>query len=169
MRLSKFADYSLVLLYYFVDEAANASRRNTDAWTARHLSDVSGMPQPTVAKILKILTREGLLCSQRGAQGGYSLARPASQISLTEVISAVDGPLALTECTSPEKAEQCMLAAECPVRLPWQRVNALIYQNLAKLSLHDIYDNQWQDSKLTLSQDQTSTPETLANRGAKHD
>ena len=68
--------------------------------TAKELSEFSGIPLPTVTRILKMLSSEGLLESQRGAQGGYTLTRNSTDISVAEVIEAMEGPIAITECAS---------------------------------------------------------------------
>ena len=130
IRLSKLADYGIVLLSYFV--------RDTHAVrTARDLASASRLPLPTVSKILKALSRGGLLVSHRGVKGGYSLARPADDISVVEVIRAIDGPIALTECSHTAPG-LCDLEIACPVRSNWQKINDVVVRALADLSLVDM-------------------------------
>ena len=92
---------------------------------------------PTVSKILKALARSSLLISHRGITGGYSLARAPEQISIAEVIGALEGPLALTECSSSAPG-LCDLEAVCPVRSNWRRINDVVRGALAQLSLADM-------------------------------
>lgn len=88
---------------------------------------------PTVSKILKTLTREGLVISHRGAKGGYSLARAASAISMVEIIDALEGPVGLTECGSTPGV--CAQEGSCSVRANWQHINAAVRQALAGVTL----------------------------------
>src|SRR5437879_2923297 len=93
IRLGKLTDYGLVLMTQM------ARHPKTELHTARGLAAHSGLPLPTVSKLLKILLQSGLLESHRGIKGGYSLTREPNTISLAEIVSAVEGPLALTECS----------------------------------------------------------------------
>jgi len=89
-----------------------------------------------VGKILKILTREGLLVSHRGAKGGYGLARPPGDITVAEMIRALEGPVALTECGfAPGRCEH---EGVCSVRSPWERINQAIGETLEQVSLADL-------------------------------
>ena len=131
IRLSKLADYGIVLLTYVA--------RDVDGrvYTARELADESRLPLPTVSKILKALCRGGLLVSHRGASGGYSLARPARDISVVDIIAAIEGPIAMTEC-SVTAPSLCDFEAACPVRSNWQRINDVVVRALAGLTLVDM-------------------------------
>ena len=91
---------------------------------------------PVVSKVLKSLAREGLLASQRGSKGGYTLARPPEDISVPEMITALEGPISLTECTVHPGA--CSQESSCDVREPWQRINAAVHSALAKITLADL-------------------------------
>ena len=94
MKINKLTDYSIVIL-------ANLVAKDEDAMhTAKELSEFSGIPLPTVTRILKILSNKGILESQRGAQGGYELTKNSTDVSVAEVIEAMEGPIALTECAS---------------------------------------------------------------------
>jgi Rrf2 family protein len=89
-----------------------------------------------VAKVLKTLTREGLLVSHRGAHGGYSLARPPQQIPVAKIIAALEGPLALTQCgTGPGSCEH---EPSCHVRTPWERINRAVTGTLERVTLADL-------------------------------
>lgn len=130
IRLSKLADYGIVLLTYFVDDT---DRR---VLTARELAHESKLPLPTVSKILKALSRGGLLVSQRGIHGGYGLSRAPRDISVVDIISAIEGPIRLTECSS--LANQCEIEAACPMRSNWQRINLVVVHALQGLTLLDM-------------------------------
>src|SRR2546430_17719638 len=94
IRLSKLTDYGLVLMSYA------ARNKGRTVHTARELSLESGLPLPTVSKLLKLLLQAGFLVSHRGTNGGYSLAREPVDISVTEIIAVLEGPIALTELSS---------------------------------------------------------------------
>jgi FeS assembly SUF system regulator len=131
IRITRLTDYGIVLLSRFAGESDGT------VLSARELSSESGIPLPTVSKILKTLTREGLLVSHRGTQGGYSLARPPSAVSIADVIGALEGPIALTECAGEEDA-LCEIAVTCPVRSNWQRITDAIRDALAAIPLEDM-------------------------------
>jgi len=128
LRLSKLTDYAVVIL---------ASLSVEDVTTSPRLARESGIPEPTVAKVLKTLAAGGLVASQRGAQGGYRLARPLSAIAVSDVIVAIDGPIALTACVE-ASASICGSQHLCPVRGRWDQVNDAIEQALSGISLADM-------------------------------
>src|SRR5437016_7938012 len=94
IRLGKLTDYGLVLMTCI----ARSRTQDGGLHTARDLAKMSRLPLPTVSKVLKELLQSGLLVSHRGIKGGYRLAKEPDQISLVEIISAMEGPVALTEC-----------------------------------------------------------------------
>jgi FeS assembly SUF system regulator len=98
--------------------------------------DQTGLAPPTVSKILKTLAREGLLVSARGAKGGYRLARPPREISLAQVIGALEGPIGMTECSSAPGL--CLQESGCSIRTNWQRINRVILQALERITLEDM-------------------------------
>ncbi|HXS49176.1 MAG TPA: Rrf2 family transcriptional regulator [Sphingomicrobium sp.] len=109
MRLSHLADYAVVLM-------TAAARRPAGArLSATELSAETGVPLPTAQKLMGQLAGRGLLRSMRGASGGFSLARPAQDISLADIVEAVEGPIALTMC-SDSSNHQCILDAHCRVK-----------------------------------------------------
>ena len=130
IRLSRLADYSVVLMTYL---ASNAERPHS----ALDLTSASGLPGPTVGKLLNMLARAGLLTSFRGVGGGYALTRAPGDISVAEVIHAVDGPIALTECIHDSSGE-CDLEASCPARGSWQVINDVVRKALSSVSLADV-------------------------------
>jgi FeS assembly SUF system regulator len=126
LRISKLTDYATVLLAALSSEPAAPH-------SASGLAERTGIAAPTVSKLLKELQRAGLVRSTRGARGGYQLARPAADISAAEIIDAVEGPVALTECASDEG--QCGLEAHCSVGHSWQQVSLAIRRSLAEVPL----------------------------------
>jgi FeS assembly SUF system regulator len=103
---------------------------------AREIAERTQLPLPVVSKILKALTREGLLLSQRGPRGGYSLARRPNDINVVEMITALEGPIGLTECTM--HPGQCVQEANCHVRKPWQQINHVVRSALARVTLAEL-------------------------------
>ena len=108
IRMSKQADYGIVLLSRF------ASGSLGTIYSARELAGETHIPWPMASKILKLLTRQGLLISHRGATGGYRLARRPEKISVAEIIRRMEGPIALTECV--EAPGDCKQEPVCQVR-----------------------------------------------------
>ena len=149
IKMSKNADYGLVLLMQFLRDGD--CRENL---SARQLSEETSLPLPMVSKVLKVLTREGLLSSHRGASGGYSLSRSASEISVGEVLSAMEGSLAMTECLEDEG--DCRQVSHCPVRTNWERINYAVINVLDAVSLQDMLD-PLPDQLVTLSGSKVST------------
>ena len=131
IRIRKLTDYGIVLLTYFVGDGESSVR------TARELAAKAHLPLPTVSKILKALARSSLVISHRGIAGGYSLARAPEEISVAEIIAALEGPLALTECSASAPG-LCDLEAVCPVRSNWRKINDVVRGALAQLSLADM-------------------------------
>jgi FeS assembly SUF system regulator len=126
LRISKLTDYATLILAHLADDAGALL-------TAVELAERSHVGVATVSKVLKELQRAGLVDSTRGAHGGYILARPAGAISAADIIDAVEGPVALTECVS--HPGQCGLESSCRVGSSWQRVNAAIRRALGEVTL----------------------------------
>ena len=120
------ADYGTVVMTAMIREPER-SRSAAEIAAAIHV------PVPTVSKILKILTRGGLLISLRGARGGYLLVRPPSQISLVDIIAAMDGPIGMTECSVTPGL--CTQESGCAVRANWQRINHAVIGVLRQITL----------------------------------
>ena len=130
IRLSRITDYGIVLMVQLARSADDAAQN------ARSLASEADLPVPVVSKVLKSLARAGLLASQRGSKGGYALARRPEDISVPEMISALEGPISLTECTVHPGA--CSQESSCDVREPWQRINAAVQAALEKVTLADL-------------------------------
>ncbi len=129
IRLGRLTDYGIVLM-------AHLASAGEGPHAARDLAAETRLPLPAVSKLLKALAREGLLVSSRGAKGGYQLARPAEEITVPEMIEALEGPIALTHCALHEGA--CVQEARCDVRSPWQRINRAVHDALARITLADL-------------------------------
>lgn len=129
LKLGKLTDYATVLM---VAIAAEPLRIHA----ALDLAQRTHIAPPTVSKLLKLLTKAGLLASVRGAHGGYRLPRLPEQLRVADVVRAIEGPIALTECAS--HGSTCALQADCGLRAPFQLINAAIEQALEALSLADL-------------------------------
>ena len=134
LRLSKLTDYAVVVMVRLAEVSPGAS---PDVQTSPGIAAATGVPEPTVAKVLKTLAATGLVTSQRGARGGYRLARPLHDISVSEVIEAVDGPIALVACVDGSMIE-CESQGLCPVRGRWDPVNDAIERALSAITLADM-------------------------------
>ncbi len=129
LRMSKLTDYgTLVLAQLAASEGRLASAHQVA--TDTHLS------LPTVSKLLKSLVHAGLAVSKRGARGGYALSRPAEEISAAEILDALEGPVAITECSSAPGL--CELESSCRVGGAWQSINVSIRRALRQVSLADL-------------------------------
>lgn len=129
LRMGKLTDYGIVLMSYLAS-------RTYQQHSAHTLSDAVSMPLPTVRKVLKSLSSSGLLISERGAQGGYNLSRSPKKISIAEIIAAIEGPIALTECVSEDS--HCEQEAHCDVQTNWTRINNAVFHALDDVKLSDM-------------------------------
>jgi FeS assembly SUF system regulator len=129
LRVTKLTDYATVVLTVL------ASARET-VLSASGLAERAGLEVPTVAKVLKPLAQAGLVQAFRGATGGYSLARPAAEISLAEIVEAMEGPLAMTECSIHDG--HCGIEASCVARANWRRINDVVADALRRVTLADM-------------------------------
>jgi FeS assembly SUF system regulator len=132
IRLSRLADYGVVLMTRMAQNASGVH-------TAVGLAEATGLPIPTVSKVLATLTRNGALRSVRGAHGGYALAAPASQITVGTIISAIDGPIALTQCIE-DGPGICGVENLCLTRRGWRLINQAVSSALEGVTLADIAD-----------------------------
>jgi FeS assembly SUF system regulator len=131
IRLGKLTDYGLVLMTCMARTSGGTLR------TARDLSLESKLPLSTVSKLLKALLQSGLLTSQRGIKGGYSLARHADAISVAEIITALEGPIALTECST-DILGLCELERCCPIKSNQRILSQVIHGMLENVMLSDL-------------------------------
>jgi FeS assembly SUF system regulator len=128
--MTKQTDYGILLLTYFA--------QGPKGWTssARELAAESHLPLPMVSKILKLLTREGLLISHRGVKGGYSLARQPEAISVAEIIGVMEGPIAMAECIG--TPGDCRQEPVCATRHNWHTINGTVRRALEGITLSDM-------------------------------
>ncbi len=129
LRLSKLTDYGTVLLAHL---AANRG----SVCSAADVATATGIAVPTVSKLLKLLGRNGLVTSTRGANGGYRLAGDPNDISAADIIDALEGPVSITECSASDS--QCEHEGVCSVGGAWQQVNVAIRRALDDVSLSDL-------------------------------
>ncbi|OYY89211.1 MAG: SUF system Fe-S cluster assembly regulator [Sphingomonas sp. 28-66-16] len=129
MRLSSLADYAVVMMSAAARHCGVTGRLN-----ATLLADETGIPLPTVQKLVSRLSAAGLIESARGTGGGFRLSRPAAAISLADIIEAVEGPIAMTACVD-EGRHDCIIEENCRVKPHWNNVNGAVRGALAGVSL----------------------------------
>jgi Rrf2 family protein len=130
LKLTKKADYGLIAMRHLAEHS------DLGACSAKDLAEMYSMPQEALAKILQRLTKAGLLISQYGTNGGYTLARDPRRISAFEVIRAIDGPLFITSCSA--HSNDCDQSDRCTVREPLRRVSRSIEDVLNKLTIWEM-------------------------------
>lgn len=128
MRLSSMADYAVLTM------AAAARHCGRSRVNSAQLAAETGLPVPTVQKLVSRLSAAGLLASVRGAGGGFKLSRPAAAITLADIVEAVEGPIALASCVE-QGRHDCTLEAACSLRPHWPLVNDALRGALAGISL----------------------------------
>jgi len=130
IRLTNLADYGVVLM-------CEMGKNPTALHSAVKLAQETGLPVPTVSKILGALSKADLLTSHRGLNGGFKLAGDPNDITIAGIIEAVDGPIALTNCI--EKAPgDCSFEPICAMRPHWQLINDAVRDGLAGITLEKI-------------------------------
>lgn len=142
LRVTKLTDYATVVLTVL-------AARPEVVISAAELADASGLEPPTVSKLLKPLAQAGLVEGFRGANGGYRLARAAGAISLIEIVEAMEGPLAMTECSLHDG--QCGISSQCGVRGNWLRINDVVADALRAVSLAQMLGDAGQPRSLSSS------------------
>lgn len=128
LRLSKKADYGLMAMKHL-------ALRNSSS-SAREIAEQYDIPVELMAKVLQRLTRKGLLASQQGTRGGYALAKPATAITIADVIQAIDGPVTMTACS--ETDEKCGQYSKCNVRDPLWRIKERILAALSTCTISEM-------------------------------
>jgi len=128
-KVNKLTDYAMVVLIEIA--------RSDVVRSSQHVSERTGIPLPTVAKLMKSLNKAGLVLSQRGAGGGYVLGRRQGDITVADVIQAVEGPIALTACADTSD-EHCNIESICPMQGKWNRVNTAVRTALTEVTLADM-------------------------------
>ncbi len=132
MRLTHLADYAVVMM------TAAARRGATVRVSAAELAQDTGVPLPTAQKLMGQLAAAGLLSSVRGAGGGFTLARPVTEISLADIVEAVEGPIAMTMCSGSDEASECALDAHCRVKPHMGIVSNAVRGALGAVSLEQL-------------------------------
>jgi FeS assembly SUF system regulator len=126
LRISRLTDYATVLLAALAESPGRVQ-------TSACLAEQTKLALPTVSKLLKQLQRAGLVTSTRGLRGGYQLARPATEITAGAILDALEGPVALTDCSTGRS--QCGIQKSCRVGHAWQRLNLTIRRSLDEVNL----------------------------------
>jgi Rrf2 family protein len=134
LKLSKKADYALIAVRHLAAHGAEHSRSAAD------IAEANGISPQLLAKVLQRLAKHGLLTARHGSSGGYQLARHPKDISALEVISAVDGPLIITSCTTKNHGT-CDQSMTCTVREPLRKVNESILQVLRSVSISQMTED----------------------------
>ncbi len=141
LRLTKKADYGLMALKYLAEQTMLSGKTGAaSAQSAKDIAEAYHIPPQLLAKILQTLTRQGILVSHAGTNGGYALARPAADISAFEVIRAIDGPLFITSCITIHGT--CDLAGHCTIKEPLRKVNDSIKELLSGITIADLAEPQ---------------------------
>ncbi|HZH43721.1 MAG TPA: SUF system Fe-S cluster assembly regulator [Lysobacter sp.] len=126
LRVTKLTDYATLVLTVLAAEPEAVL-------SAAELAERAGLEAPTVAKVLKPLAQAGLVEGFRGANGGYRLARAPASIGLLEIVTAIEGPPGMTECSLHES--NCTLERRCGVRANWRRINDVVIEALRGVTL----------------------------------
>lgn len=129
IKISKLADYAVVLL-------AACALNDEAQLSAAALSAATKLPEPTVSKVLKLLSKAGIVTASRGANGGYALNHAPEEISVAQILESIDGPIALTACV--ENFSGCHYAGCCCVNGRWDKVNAAMHESLSGITLRDM-------------------------------
>jgi FeS assembly SUF system regulator len=132
MRLTHLADYAVVIM------TAAARRPAGERLSAAALAAETGVPVPTAQKLMGKLAAAGMLASVRGAGGGFALTRPAERITLADMVEAVEGPIAMTQCSGSEEASDCALDAHCRVKPHMSVVSNAVRGALAAVTLEQL-------------------------------
>ena len=130
IRMTRLTDYGIVLLTLFARDPKRPMRSARDLATEAHL------PQPTVSKLLKVLARHGLLEAHRGVKGGFNLSRPSSEISVADIVIALEGPIGVTECSA--HSGGCVIERFCIVRSNWRKINEVVHDALRGITLAEM-------------------------------
>ena len=130
IRLTNLADYAVVVM-------AAAAREPGVKLSAARVAELTMIPAPTVAKLMGTLARGGLLTASRGVAGGFTLSRDPGNISVVDMVEAVDGPIALTSCAGND-VNDCVMEGHCAIRGHWAPINQAVRGALAAVTLADL-------------------------------
>ena len=129
IRISKLTDYAMVIM-------SHLGQHPETVYQASELATLTHIAKPTTAKVLKKLCQHGLILSQRGASGGYKLAKSPDDISIANIVEALEGPLAVVDCTL--GIDRCAIAGSCTIHQPWKQINRVIAETLQSFKLTDL-------------------------------
>jgi FeS assembly SUF system regulator len=129
LKISKLADYAIIVVSYM-------AHKSQQILNAKQIAAAIHISLPTVSKVLKLLGAAQIVTSHRGIGGGYELARQASQITIAQIVAAIEGTLAMTECCSSETL--CALDSFCSIKENWKTINKIILNALGSLTLADM-------------------------------
>jgi FeS assembly SUF system regulator len=132
LRLNRMTEYAIFVL-------GSLAHRHGDFLATAHLAELTGLAQPTVAKVSKTLLAADLVETQRGVRGGYRLTKSMADISLVDIVEAMEGPIALTDCVDGAQV-QCAISNCCFMSSHWNHVNLAIRNALNDVSLEDLTD-----------------------------
>ena len=135
LRINKLTDYGVVIMA----QIANEQMENTH--TARDIAEGTKIPLPTVTALLKKINNAGFLESKQGAMGGYTLSITPDKISIYSLIEALEGPVAITECSTEGDCD-CELLTSCETQKPWQKINDAVKMALSEMTLEDMNANK---------------------------
>jgi FeS assembly SUF system regulator len=130
IRMTRLTDYGIMLLTLFARDAKHPMK------SARDLSEQARLPLPTVSKLLKLLARHGLLEAHRGVRGGFTLSRKPDEITMAEVIGALEGPIGVTDCCAPPS--DCGIEKSCIVKNNWMKINTVVKEALNRITLSEM-------------------------------
>jgi FeS assembly SUF system regulator len=132
IKISKMSDYAMMMMVRIYQD-------KQQRYNVVQLSELTGLQKPTVTKLLKLLTKAGLLESFRGKVGGYQACHEAEDISIHDIIVAIDGPIALTQCL---EDKDCQYLQSCSLQMQWQQLNHNIEDILIATSLQSMINDQ---------------------------
>jgi Rrf2 family protein len=135
LKLSKKVDYGLMALMHLARETG------TSSWSAREIAETYDIPGGLLAKILQKMGRKGLVVSQQGMHGGYTLARPADEIRAVEVVEAIEGPVSLAQCFATDGA--CLQFSKCHLKSPLQQLSDIVNEVLSQVTIAQLVEEEF--------------------------
>jgi len=153
IKITRETDYGIVLTAFM-------ATREQQPFSAATLAKERRLPLPMVSKILKSLARAGVLTSQRGAKGGYLLARSPDRISVADIVDALEGPIAITECSA-DSSPDCL--SHCSVSGHWHRINRVVREALDNITLRQMSEPPVREATLVFFKDPANVPGSASN------
>ncbi len=144
LSLTRKTDYALVALAYLTGRRAEGA----EPVSAKQIASKFGLPLPLLMNILKELVRARVLSSTRGAHGGYALAAEPGRIKLLEIVTAMEGPVRLAQCTDglPVVGQGCTLSEDCPIQGPIRSLHRRINRFLGEVTLKDLWEDRLEEA-----------------------